>query len=90
MHSEAVKLIQNKNREYVQKKIEQIAKTILPFIEEADIVETWDEAIIVTIYVRKWNDILTLWSNGRSRSTSLTWTDVSTYNRVGHEWLIKA
>lgn len=75
MHNEVVykiKLENNTNAKAISDKIKEAIKPIRNISEE---VSTWDECIIVCVYVRKWNDVITTWLSRDMISTSWTALD---------------
>ncbi len=52
-----------------------IKNIVSPIVDKVDGAEKWDEAIIIMVYVRKWNDIIVSWECVERISSTITPTD---------------
>lgn len=80
---EIIQTIKEKNNKYCTDKIDQIEKVLQPFIDDVKNNIKQDDAIMITLYIRKWNDIA---SNGYCSSD--LWSSTQ-YDRFVYNWMAK-
>jgi len=81
MHSDIVQQIRNNNAKRIGEIVEKIKKAISPITNELQSAQKGDECMIIDMYIRKWNDMI-------SKSTYHVnfWTSLTIDDATSHLW----
>lgn len=79
MHSDVVSGMNKSNSKRIEALVKKIGDAIEPIREEMESAEKWDECLIIDMYIRKWNDMLTM-----SQYHVNFWTSCTTQDKYMH------